>query len=57
VELQTVVRCHVGAWNWTRVLWKKSHLNLWAISPAPFKKFVFKKTYYCLIPNVKWLKS
>jgi uncharacterized protein YybS (DUF2232 family) len=34
-ELQIVGSCHVGAGNWTQVLWESSNpLNLWAIFPA-----------------------
>lgn len=35
LELQTIVSCHVVAGNRTSVLWKSSHLNCWAIPPAP----------------------
>jgi hypothetical protein len=35
LELQMVLSHHVGAGNWTHVLWKgASGLNCWAISPA-----------------------
>lgn len=35
LELETVVRCHVGFINWIQVLWKKfDALNHWAIFPS-----------------------
>jgi hypothetical protein len=40
LNLQTVVSCHVGAENWTWVLWKSSQcLNNWAISLDPLSYF------------------
>lgn len=37
LDLQMVVSCHVGAGNWTRVLWKSAvdAPNYWAISLSP----------------------
>ena len=43
-ELQTVVSCHVGAGNWTCVLWRAvCALNLWAISPVPRETLSWRK--------------
>jgi nuclear pore complex protein Nup62 len=43
LELEMVVSHHVGAGNWTQVLWKSSFaLNHWAISSAPWHLFLTK---------------
>jgi hypothetical protein len=43
LELEMVQSCHVGAENWTQVLWKSSH---WAISPATGKCLMEKQYRY-----------